>query len=295
MFSKELLTFIQESKQKGLNLVGTSVIATQGSTYAKAGNMMLVNSNDEFVGVLGSAPLHKKILALSKEALQGKTPMYFENHPEDKSSGHGISKYLIHPFFFTENYGALTVALENFGKSLVRSIKDNTYEIIDKKCDTKLEGEHFYQSIQRPYSLLIFGAGAHVRSLIQMANLMGWRTTSIDLHEKSTYVQEADEYIQLQKLEDIMEMNLEPYNASVILSHSPKTDDTYLKALVKSDLEYIGIMGNKKSMDEKKKVFNLQEDKRFFAPVGFNIGGNTHQSIALSICSQIEARKNAKI
>lgn len=37
------------------------------------------------------------------------------------------------------------------------------------------------------------------------------------------------------------------------------------------------------------------KNKRFFAPVGFDIGGITHESIALSICSQIEARKNNKI
>ena len=33
----------------------------------------------------------------------------------------------------------------------------------------------------------------------------------------------------------------------------------------------------------------------FFAPIGLDIGGNTHQAIALSICAQIEARKNKKI
>lgn len=54
-------------------------------------------------------------------------------------------------------------------------------------------------------------------------------------------------------------------------------------------------MGNKKIMKRKIEEFNLKDDKRFFAPVGFDIGGNTHQSIALSICAQIEARKNGKI
>ena len=55
------------------------------------------------------------------------------------------------------------------------------------------------------------------------------------------------------------------------------------------------MMGNKKNMQRIKQEFVLQNDKRFFAPIGLDIGGNTHQAIALSICSQIEAQKNGRI
>lgn len=55
------------------------------------------------------------------------------------------------------------------------------------------------------------------------------------------------------------------------------------------------MMGNKKNMQRIKKEFDLETDKRFFAPIGLDIGGNTAQSIALSICAQIEAKKNNKI
>ncbi len=50
---------------------------------------MLVNSNEEFIGVLGSPALQNKILALSKEVLQSNKPLYFENTPKDKNSGMG--------------------------------------------------------------------------------------------------------------------------------------------------------------------------------------------------------------
>ena len=296
MFSnKEYVKFIENSKAKGLDIVGASVIETLGSTYAKPGNMMLVNSLGEFIGVLGSKFLHNKILDLAKDALKTKKNQYFESIPEDESSGHGTSKYFLQGFFFENNYGALGVALENIGKTLIRSIKDDKFEIVNEKIETKLEDDRFYQEIQSSYSLLIFGSGAHVTSLISMSNLMAWKTTVIDIKIKEEYVLQADELIELKNLEDILTMDLSSYNASVILSHSPKTDDTYLEALINSDLQYIGLMGNKKNMQRKIEQFKLENDKRFFAPVGFDIGGNTHQSIALSICSQIEARKNGKI
>lgn len=85
------------------------------------------------------------------------------------------------------------------------------------------------------------------------------------------------------------------YDASVILSHNPKTDDIYLEALLKTNMQYIGLMGNKNNMQRKKEQFNLINSDRFFAPVGLNIGSYTPQSIALSICAQIESRKNGKI
>ena len=293
--NKEYIKFIESSKEKGLDIVGASVIETLGSTYAKPGNMILVNSIGEFTGVLGSKFLHNKILDLAKETLKTRQNQYFESIPEDESSGHGSSKYFLQGFFFESNCGALGMALENIGKTLVRSIKDDSFEIINETIETKVEDEKFYQTIKSPYSILIFGSGAHVTSLISMANLMAWKTTVIDIQIKEEYVSCADELIQLKNVEDILTMDLSSYNASVILSHSPKTDDTYLEALISSDLQYIGLMGNKKNMKSKIEQFKLENDKRFFAPVGFDIGGNTHQSIALSICSQIEARKNGKI
>lgn len=296
MFSnKEYLKFIDSSKNRGLDIVCTNVIETIGHTYAKVGNIMLVNSNNEFTGVLGSPALHSKILEFSKEVLESKENIYYENKPKDKNSGHGISKYIIEPFYFSDEYGALGGALKNFGKTLVRNITNKSFEIIDDKKDIKLENNCFYQTIEKPYSLLIFGTGAHVSSLITMANIMGWETTVIDLEIREEFVNDADKIIKLNKLDDILEMNLYSYNASVILSHSPKTDDTYLEALLKSNVEYIGVLGNKKNMKKKREQFNLHNDKRFFAPVGLDIGGITHESIALSICSQIEARKNKKI
>ena len=142
---------------------------------------------------------------------------------------------------------------------------------------------------------MIFGSGAHVTSLISMANLMAWKTTIIDIKINKNYVNEADNFIEIQNLEDILSMDLNSYNAAIILSHNPKTDNTYLKALINSNIEYIGMMGNKKNMKRITEEFNLNNDKRFYAPIGLDIGGNTHQSIALSICAQIEAKKNGKI
>lgn len=257
--NKQFIKFIENCKNKKLDIALTTVTNTQGSTFTKEGNLMLVNSKQEFTGVLGSNFLQEKVLTTSKEALNTKEKQTFESIPKDESSGHGTSEYLTIPFYF-----------------------ENEYKGIE-------------EYIKKPYSLLIFGSGAHVSSLVSMANLMAWKTTVIDIKMKKEYVKQADELIELKNLEDILSFNLSPYDASVILSHSPKTDDTYLEALLKTNMQYIGLMGNKTNMQRKKEQFNLEKDERFFAPVGLDIGSYTHQSIALSICAQIEACKNKRI
>lgn len=260
MFSnKEFLNFIENCRNKKLDFALTTVINTKGSTFTKVGNLMLVNSKEEFTGVLGSNFLQEKVKTSSQEALNTRQNQTFESIAKDESSGHGNSHYLTISFLYENNYKGIE------------------------------------EYIKTPFSLLIFGSGAHVSPLISMANLMGWKTTVIDMNIKEEYVSHADKLIELKKLEDILTMDLSFFDASVILSHSPKTDDTYLEALLKTNMQYIGLMGNKKSAQNKKEQFNLENDERFFAPVGINIGSYTPQSIALSICAQIESRKNGKI
>lgn len=257
--NKQFQNFLDNCEKEKLDIVVTSVVQTLGSTFTKSGNIMLVNSKGESTGVLGSDFLQNKVLESSKLSLETRKIQKFDSISKDESSGHGSSIYQSEPFFYKDNY------------------------------------EGIEQYIVSPYSLLIFGSGAHVSDLISMANMMGWKTTVIDLKPKYEYTKQADKIIELKNLEDILSMDLSSYDASVILSHSPTTDDTYLESLLKTDMQYIGLMGNKKNAQRKKEQFSLENDKRFFAPIGLDIGSYTPQSIALSICAQIESRKNGKI
>lgn len=96
---KKILDFIKNCKNRKLDITITTVVETFGSTYAKVGNMMLVNSQNEFTGVLGSSFLQNKILELSKISLEKKEINFFESIAKDESTGHGTSKYKVEPFF----------------------------------------------------------------------------------------------------------------------------------------------------------------------------------------------------
>ena len=109
------------------------VVKTQGSTYSKTGNMLLINSKEEFVGVLGSSYLHKKVLEVSKEILKTSTIKNIEFTPKDKDSGHGVTTIQLEPFFYNQSY-----------KNIEKYLK-------------------------QPFRVLIFGSGIHVSSFVSMA------------------------------------------------------------------------------------------------------------------------------
>lgn len=291
---KQLLRFAKRSMQQGLDLVLAGVIETRGSTYAKPGQVLAVNAKGRACGVLGSPGLHRQIIDLSHEVLQSRSVRQFESSPDD-SSGHGQSRYLLHPFFHSEGYGALGEALTRFGQTWIRSVEDGHSRFSDEKISPRLANTEFYQTIARPYSLLIFGSGAHVTTLIVIANAMGWTTTVVDTKIQEAFVKEADHLIALKTAREVDSIDLTPYDAAVILSHSAQKDPLYLEALLSSEMTYIGMMGNKTNMRRMKERFNLTKDRRFFAPVGLDIGGKGAKSIALSICAQIEAGRNQKL
>ncbi|WP_417324242.1 XdhC family protein [Halarcobacter sp.] len=296
MFSnKQVYQFIQKSIKQKQNIVVTSVIKTLGSTYSKAGSIFVINEEGKTCGVLGSPKLHNKLLELSKQALETKEVFVLDNIPSDESSGHGESKFFIQAFFYEENYGLLQEALENTNKTLVRSIIDGRYFFEEKQRSIELKENLFYQTIKKTYSLLVFGAAAHVEPLIKMANLLGWKTTVIDIKINNEFVRNADKVIKLDEAKEVLNIDFKQYDASVILSHRPSTDEVYLQALASSNIEYIGMMGNKKNMASIKNKLGLNNDKRVFAPVGLDIGSNSSESIALSICAQIESKRNGKI
>lgn len=298
--NKKYLSFIEKAQKESLDLFSVTVLFTEGSSYAKVGSQMFVDTNGNSIGILGGEALINKFLALGKEALEEKELRYFQQDLRSPTSTHGISKFLIEPHFSNENYGRLGVALNNFGKTLVRSTKSlEEYELLEEKRELFFyeARELFFQPITPPFTLAIFGADEKIRPIIEIAQIMGWR---VELFCKQGICLEnlnVEKTIELKQPEDIFTTDLNKYNSSIIMTHDFTADVQYLKRSMDSAIGYIGLMGNKKAV--KQLITDLDEemlkDPRLFAPIGLDIANNTPESIALAICGQIEAKRNGKI
>ena len=317
---KKIIDFLKQAIDEKTDLVYINVLETQGDAFRKTGATMIVKANGVFTGIVRGGCFEKDIVQCAKDVLSQNTGKYIvhdlrvqENNQD--SWGHsigcnGVIKLWMEPFYSVDNYGslglALQYALKGQKKTLIRSIDDSRkYSFIEKSYKKNSfydeSNNIFLQNIILPFKLIILGAGPGSESLLQIANILGWQTTICDTRDSILQtIQSSDEKILLSSLDNLDSLNTDSFDAGVVMSHNLDEDTQYLKELIFSKVPYIGIMGPRKrtqdiidSIDNMKKAKFL--DSRLHSPIGLNLGGETPESIALSISSEIESRRNKTI
>lgn len=147
-----------------------------------------------------------------------------------------------------------------------------------------------------PLSLrvLILGAGPDAQPLAQIADLLGWDVTIVD-HRAAYAV--ADRFpnasVVLSPVADVASaVDLGAYDAAVVMSHHLPSDAAYLRALARTSMVYVGLLGPVARRE--RLLSELGADatmlvERLHGPVGLDIGANTPESIALAIAGEIHA------
>ena len=162
------------------------------------------------------------------------------------------------------------------------TIGENIYEI-------------FYENINPPLNLMIFGAGYDALPLIDFAKEIGWRVTAIDHRAAFANEQrltEADEII-VSSSEDLSDdLFADENSAAVIMTHNYERDRNILRRLLRSKCVYVGALGPKprteRLLEEIGENFSDEELSKLYAPVGLDIGADTPESIALAIAAEIQ-------
>ncbi|MDQ2746372.1 MAG: XdhC family protein, partial [Acidobacteriota bacterium] len=150
--------------------------------------------------------------------------------------------------------------------------------------------EIFFENINPPLNLLLFGAGYDALPLINFAREIGWRVTAIDHRAAFANAERlfaADEII-VSSSEDLREDLFNDENSvAVIMTHNYERDRNILRRLLHSKCVYIGALGPKKRAEnllaEIGETFSDEQLKRLYAPVGLDIGADTPEEIALAV------------
>lgn len=173
-------------------------------------------------------------------------------------------------------------------------------EVLEEKrsrlfhCETA-EGrvEFFVELITPPVPLILFGAGQDAIPLVRIAKEIGWHVTVVDWREtfaNSSRFSGADAIV-LARPEDVAEeVRFSDDTAAVLMNHHYPADLAILELLLGRDLPYIGVLGpaaRTARMLGDLKVSSRPEN--LHAPVGLDIGADAPATIALSICSEIQA------
>ncbi|NIJ52143.1 XdhC family protein [Dyadobacter arcticus] len=154
--------------------------------------------------------------------------------------------------------------------------------------------------LNTPPSLVIAGAGNDIIPLVEMADILGWKTTVVDgrvAHATRQRFPKATKVI-VTKAEDVLNhVQTDDRTFFLLMTHNYNYDLALLKQLITlEDCRYTGALGPKKKLErmfsELKidgiEITNLQKSK-IYGPVGLDIGAETSEEIALSILAEIKA------
>lgn len=151
-----------------------------------------------------------------------------------------------------------------------------------------------FEIVRPAVSLVICGVGPDVLPLVEIARQLGWYLTVVDHrlivpeHEARFPGARLVECAEPSKLAECVP--LEEPTAAVVMSHHFERDTEYVRALLKSPVAYIGVLGPRARGERMLAAIGEGSgDTRVYSPIGMDIGGDGPEAIALSVVAEISA------
>jgi xanthine dehydrogenase accessory factor len=258
--NQEVFSALSEALGRGEEVALVTIVASTGSTPQRVGAKMLVYADGRTVGTIGGGCYENEAFWKAREAIKSRKPL-------------------------------------NVKFELTDDIAEETGLI----CGGQMEV--FIEPVEPSPDVYIFGAGHVGYFLGRMASDTGFRVHVIDDREKFASSERFGDGVEV-IVDDIptwLETHtLPPTSYAVVVTRGHKHDIDALRALTRSPLRYVGLIGSRAKV---KRIFDaLREEgttpealKPVHAPIGLDIGAITPQEIAVSILAELIAVKHGKI
>lgn len=185
----------------------------------------------------------------------------------------------------------------------------STYDISDKNIEYvvlkngEITAEWLIQRLQPQHRLLICGAGNDVMPLVTMAKLQDWHVTVIDSRvQYATRLRfpEADIVMPVALDDNEKLLKLSRHAAVALMSHSLTQDRARLSLLLEhpTHYNYLGQLGPSYRTERLVNEIRAVKDnpsslndgvKKLHYPIGYKLGGDGPEALALGIMAQISA------
>jgi xanthine/CO dehydrogenase XdhC/CoxF family maturation factor len=241
-----------------------TVVETQGSTYSKAGDQMLIDAHGVGCGMLSGGCLESDLVVRAQVVLESgddQSVTYDLASGDDDIWGLGIGCD-----------GSMTIGL------------------------TRITAENDYAPFElpSPIRLLVLGAGLDAIPLTRLADEIGWSCTIAD--HRPAYVDHAGfpgecekHCVEATQLAATVDLNT--FDCAVVMSHQLASDREYLRQLAEVNISYVGLLGpaaRKERLLSELGEHGKQLHGHLHGPAGLNLGGRGPEAIALSIVAQIQ-------
>jgi xanthine/CO dehydrogenase XdhC/CoxF family maturation factor len=264
MNATKMRRFFEQRRQRKEPLVLATVTETQGSTYSKAGDQMLIDAHGVACGMLSGGCLESDLVVRAQIVLEtgeSQTANYQLATGDDDVWGLGIGCD-----------GSITIGLQPI----------------------RHENEYAPFTLPVPLRLLVLGAGLDAIPLVRLAGEIGWSCTLVD--HRPVYLEHADipeacarHCIEAQQLS--ASIALKQYDGVVVMSHHLARDREYLRQLAGTDIPYMGLLGppaRKERLLSELGQPGAAMREQLHGPAGLKLGGRGPEVIALSIIAQMQ-------
>jgi Xanthine and CO dehydrogenases maturation factor, XdhC/CoxF family len=156
-----------------------------------------------------------------------------------------------------------------------------------------LDRHRVFTEIQLPPpSLLVIGAGEDTRPLVASASDVGFRVTVVD--HRSAYLSPSHypsgmRLVKARSDSNLFDLPLGPRAYAVVKTHSMEHDREWVRRLLASDVQYIGVLGSRARIDDLLRELGAEENERVFGPVGLDLGADGPEQIAVSVVAELLA------
>jgi xanthine dehydrogenase accessory factor len=150
----------------------------------------------------------------------------------------------------------------------------------------------FVEVLEPPPHLFLFGAGDDARPLASLAAEAGFEITVVD-HRSAYLTPERfppPARLLLRRPEDgVAGLGLSPRHSAVVQTHALAHDKTWLEALVKEPVGYIGLLGPRARRQQILQKIGMAAPQNLYAPVGLDIAPDGAEQVAVSIVAEMLA------
>lgn len=184
----------------------------------------------------------------------------------------------------------------------LRLTLDRQKSSLQHYAEGRTEVDVFLEYVAPAPRLVIFGAGHDAQPLVRMAKLLGWHVAVIDSRPhfaRQERFPEAD-FVTCANINQRFEFRELVDGAFVaVMSHSLSQDAYWLKSVLQGNPRYIGQLGPRDRTERlldgiTQEANSLPARSKLFYPIGLDIGGDTPESVAMSVLGEIQAVMNGR-
>jgi len=144
-----------------------------------------------------------------------------------------------------------------------------------------------------PPRLLVVSAGDDARHLARLADQVGFRVVVADRRAGLLGADRFPPSVRLLETDAARlteRLVLDADSFAVVMTHHFADDTDYLRALLRSPVRYLGLLGPRQRTERILAILRSEgpvDDSRIFGPVGLDIGTDGAEQVALSILAEI--------